>query len=262
MNTHTTRQVGDWGGNVIAFLLMITANILANALPLGGQTTGEVSARYPSPFTPAGFTFSIWGLIYLALAGFVVFQALPGQRENWRIMRISRLFQVNCAANALWIFAWHYNYLMLSLLLMAVILLSLIAIYRALGSADSWEPVRERWILRAPVSLYTGWISVATIANISAVQTAMQWDYALVGATPWTLLKLAFAGALAAVVLLRRGDIIYALVFAWAAFGISMKQVQAPAVAGAATMLYVLILLLVAAQAVRGFRTRHRFTGG
>ena len=119
------RSISDRGGIILAFIVVIAVNGLANGLPLGGQTTGEVSAKYPSLFTPSGFTFSIWGLIYFGLATFAIYQALPGQRENSSIAKISKLFVANCAANAAWIFFWHYDLLWLSLLMMVAILLTL-----------------------------------------------------------------------------------------------------------------------------------------
>jgi len=101
------RPVSDWGGNIIAFGLTIALNAMATSIPLGGQTPPEISAKYPSLFTPAGFTFSIWGVIYLGLLLFIIYQALPSQRSNASLGRISLLFKVNCLANGAWILAWH-----------------------------------------------------------------------------------------------------------------------------------------------------------
>lgn len=92
------RPLLDWGGNLAAFMLVVVLNVLSNALPINGQTMPEISAKYPSLFTPAGFTFSIWGVIYVALLLFVIYQALPSQRNNETIAGISRLFQINCVA--------------------------------------------------------------------------------------------------------------------------------------------------------------------
>jgi benzodiazapine receptor len=245
------RKVTDWGGVIAAFIAVIIVNGLANGVPLGGQTTGEISAKYPSLFTPTGSTFSIWGLIYLSLIGFVVYQALPGQRNNTVIARISLLFIANCLANAAWIFVWHYDLLWLSLILMAAILISLIQIYRLLAAAGPPATKSEWMFVRLPFSLYTGWITVATLANLSCVQIAMGWDDAGLSAVDWTLLKLAVAGAIGATVVLRQRDITYVLVIAWAAFGIANRQVATPEVAGAAMTLCVLGVLLAVAESVR-----------
>ena len=244
------RSISDWGGSIVAFVVVVVVNGLANGLPLGGQTTGEISAKYPSLFTPAGFTFSIWGLIYLVLAIFVVYQALPAQRDNESITSISKLFAVNCTANAVWIFFWHYDLLWMSLLVMALILFTLVQIYSKLdvGRAAS---VSQRLFVQLPFSIYTAWITVATIANISAVQTSMGWDDLIMPATEWTLLKLAIAGVIGATVISRKGDIAYVLVIAWAAFGIMSKQTANPEVVGAAAVLTLLGVLLAVVETIR-----------
>ena len=116
--------------NVLAILLTIGINGLANALPLNGQTTGEISDRFQVYFVPVGYVFSIWGLIYLALIGFAVYQALPAQRENPRLRRVGALFELSCVANVAWLFLWHYEVFALTVVAMVTLLLSLIAIYR------------------------------------------------------------------------------------------------------------------------------------
>lgn len=251
------RNFKDWGGNIAALVLVILVNALSSALPLNGQSMPEISAKYPSLFTPAGFTFSIWGLIYLGLIAFVVYQALPAQRDHADIARISGYFKLNCLANALWIFAWHYDQLLLSLVLMGAILLSLVAIYRILGILDDTQSPADQWLVQLPFGLYTGWITVATIANFSAVQIAFAWDNLWFTAINWTLIKLAVAGALAVTVIMRRGDMVFVLVVAWAAYGISSKQFATPAVAGAAWMLTILALLLVSGEALRRMRAQN-----
>jgi len=241
------RNFSDWAGNILAFIGVLAVNGMANGIPLGGQTTGEISAKYPALFTPSGFTFAIWGLIYLALTAFIVYQALPAQRSNERIAAISHYFKLSCLANASWIFVWHFDLLGFSLLLMLVILSALVAVYRSLGNVDKTVPLTERMLVQWPFSLYLGWISVASIANFSAVQLGWGFDDVLFGNVLWTQIKLALAGAISALVLLRRDDLIYVLVVGWAAFGISVKQAATPEVSGAALMLTVLVLLLVVA---------------
>ncbi len=250
------RKLSDWGGNLAAFMLVVVFNVLSNALPINGQTMPEISAKYPSLFTPAGFTFSIWGVIYLALLLFVIYQALPSQRNNETIAGISRLFQINCVANASWIVAWHYDLLNISLLIMLVLLVTLIFIYRALLGAVEQASITQHLLLHLPFSLYTGWITLATIANISTVQTGNGWDNIGLTAVSWTLLKLALAGAIGATVVLRYGDVVFVLVVAWAAYGISAMQSATPAVSGGALTLSLLALLLAMNEAVARLR-RH-----
>ncbi|HSG96677.1 MAG TPA: tryptophan-rich sensory protein [Woeseiaceae bacterium] len=243
------RGIADWGGNIAAFVVTILFNGLANGLPLNGQTTGEISDKYPSLFTPAGFTFGIWGLIYLGLIVFVIWQALPAQRKNQKVAAVSMLFKVNCLANALWIVVWHYDLLGVSLAVMLVILFTLVQIYRRLIADIDFAPFGEHLVLYLPFSVYTAWITVATIANASVLQIGNGWDDIAMSAVHWTLLKLAVAGAIGATMIVRFRDIPFALVIAWAAYGISVMQSATPAVAGAATTLSLLALLLVARDA-------------
>ena len=250
------RPLSDWGGNLAAFVLVIVLNVLSNALPINDQTMPEISAKYPSLFTPAGFTFSIWGVIYLALLLFVVYQALPSQRNNETIAGISPLFQISCVANASWIVAWHYDLLAVSLLIMLILLVTLILIYRTLLGAVEQASIAQHLLLHLPFSLYTGWVVLATIANISIVQTGFGWDSIGLTAISWTLLKLALAGAIGATMVLRFGDAVFVLVVAWAAYGISVMQSATPAVSGAATTLSLLALILAAIEGVSRLRRR------
>jgi uncharacterized membrane protein YqjE len=250
------RTTSDWAGNIVAYAGMVLINALSNVLPINDQTMQEISARYLSLFTPAGFTFSIWGVIYLALLVFVIWQALPSQRRNAKVAAISAYFKLNCLANAAWIVVWHYDLLALSMLIMLTILVTLILIYRPLIRAIAQAPWSEHIALHLPFSLYIGWITLATIANASVLQTAYGWDDAAIGAVHWTLLKLALAGAIGAIMILRLRDAPFALVIAWGAYGISAMQIATPAVAGAALTLCMLMLILAAKDGVDRFSER------
>ena len=243
-----SRPIADWGGNILAFAIVITVNVMANAVPLGGQTTGEISAKYPSLFTPAGYVFSIWGLIYLGLAIFVIWQALPKQHSNQNLAAIHLPFIASCVCNALWIFAWHYDFLLLSMVLMLGILASLAQLYWALNVGLSTASTTEKWLVHLPFSIYTGWITVAIIANLSAVQIDRGWDNLLFPAATWTIIKIALAGSIAATVLFRRRDRAFVLVAVWASAGIAVKHSAVPLVAGAATVIALLGILLVASE--------------
>lgn len=248
------RSVADWGGNLVAFAAVILINVLSNTLPINGQTMPEISARYPALFTPAGFTFSIWGVIYLALLLFVFWQALPAQRNNALLTRVGPWFKLNCAANATWLIAWHYDLIAVSVGIMLVILTTLIIIYRNLITAVEDASLVQRVALHGPFSLYTGWVTLATIANISVLQNAMALDDALLPAVAWTLTKLALAGAIGATMALRFRDPVFVLVIAWGAWGIAVKQADTAAVAGAATMLSLMMLMLVVREGAARLR--------
>jgi len=229
----------DSFGNVFAFAVVILFNTLANTLPLGGQTTGAISDKYDSLFTPAGFTFSIWGLIYLALLGFVIRQVWDVSRDRAFLSRIGVPFKINCLANALWIVAWHYNQLILSMVIMVAILATLVSIYRTEGYQSS-----HFLFIQFPFSLYLGWITVATIANVSVLQNAYGWDAVGLSPITWTIVKLALAGFIGAMVGMKRQDVVYVAVIAWAAFGISVGQMETAAVSGAASLLSLLSLMV------------------
>ncbi|MDJ0812425.1 MAG: tryptophan-rich sensory protein [Woeseiaceae bacterium] len=249
------RKFSDWGGNIVALAIVIAINASANIFRFGGQTTGEVSAKYASLFTPAGFTFSIWSLIYVLLAAFVVYQALPAQRRARSLAAISPWFKAGCVANVLWIVTWHLEWIMVTLVLMIALLVTLVRIYRLLDIVDASAPTGARWLVQLPFSVYLAWICVATIANASAMQSALGWNHALLEEVSWTLLKLAAAGAVAAIMTLRRHDIAFGLVVGWAAFGIGAGQAATLSVASAAFTLSLLILVLVSFEALsRGIR--------
>jgi hypothetical protein len=235
---------------IISLGVVLVVNFLANYLPIGGRTTGEVSAAYPTLFTPAGFTFSIWGVIYVFLIAYAIYQYLPRNRDQKHFDRINRHFVVNCAANALWIFAWHYELFTWALILMCVILSSLIGIYRHIlpGKLSGWKD----WLfIRVPFSLYFGWITVATLANISVEQTVIGMDNWMMTKTVWVFVELALAGAIGTVMIIRYRDPIFGAVVAWAAWGITERQVDTPEVAGAAAVVMILVLVILVIEGIR-----------
>jgi len=235
---------------VFSVIVVLIVNFLANYLPIGGRTTEEVSKAYPTLFTPAGFTFSIWGVIYAMLIAYAIYQYLPRNRDNKLFDRINRHFVVNCAANTLWIFAWHYELITLSLILMVVILGSLIGIYRHVlpGKVAGF---RDRLFIRIPFSLYFGWITVATLANISVEQSVIGMDNWMMTKTVWVFVELALAGAIATVMVIRYRDPIFGGVVAWAAWGITERQADTPEVAGAAAAVMILILVILIIEGIR-----------
>ena len=237
--------------NILGFLAVVTVNALANILPIAGKTTGELSALYPNLFVPADITFSIWGLIYLTLLGFVFYQAqglLPTKNVNPPfVQRISWLFVLSCALNVSWIFTWHYQYVELSLLIMVALLLTLLGIYLRLNIAREARPWKEKLFVVVPFSLYLGWISIATIANVTTLLVDKGWTTLLLGAEFWTIVMIAIGMALTVFILLRRNDIIYALVVIWAYVGIMLKQNELnPSVFwAAATSISIITLILL-----------------
>jgi tryptophan-rich sensory protein len=235
-----------------AVALTIATNVAANALPLNGQNTGEISDRFPLLITPPGYVFGIWGLIYTGLIGYAVYQALPAQRENPRLRRIALPFIVSCAANVAWLFLWHYNQFGLTLGAMIGLLIALITIDLRLGRMRSAALV-ERLLVRAPFSVYLGWISVATIVNVSVVLLDAGWDGAGVSPEAWTTGLLGVATALG-FAKAARGDVAYPLVLAWAFAGIAAKNGGVPLVGPAAIAATAAAVAAAGAAALMGRR--------
>lgn len=240
---------------VAAALAMIVVNLLANALPINGQTTAAISDRFPVFFVPAGYVFAIWGLIYLGVIAFAVYQALPAQRENPRLRRIGYWFALGAAANSAWIFLWHYEQFPATLVAMLALLASLIAVYLRLDIGRAPVPRAERWLVHLPFSIYLGWITVATIANATALLSYLQWDGWGIAPEAWTVIMLAAGVALAALNSLTRGDAAYLLVLVWAFVGIAVKHGDTALVAASALVAAALVLAaLVIGVALRGRR--------
>lgn len=226
---------------VLATLVTITVNALANILPLNGLETGTISDRFDIFFVPAGYVFSIWGLIYLALVAYTVFQALPTNADNPILKKIAPFYWVGSLANSVWIFLWHYEVFSLTLIAMVAILITLILISQKLVNTEG----SEKWLVRLPFSIYLGWISVATIANVSQTLFLYDWKGWGIAGQVWAVIMLAVAALLGILKLWLENDVPYGLVLVWAFVGITVSQAGAALVVTAAWT--AAILLLVAA---------------
>ncbi|MFN2225178.1 MAG: TspO/MBR family protein, partial [Anaerolineae bacterium] len=202
--------------NVAATVLLITVNALANTLPLNGLNTGEISDRFDVYFVPAGYVFAIWGLIYVALAAFTVYQALPSQRENPLLRRIGYLYALSCAANVAWLFLWHYEQFIWTLVAMGSLLILLIAIYLRLRIGRLRVPPADAWLVHVPFSIYLGWITVATIANVTQMLDFLNWNGWGLAPEWWAIIMLIVGGVVASLMSITRGDVAYVLVIVWA----------------------------------------------
>ncbi|MNO29891.1 hypothetical protein D3C76_198180 [compost metagenome] len=209
--------------NLLFFLGVLVVNTLSVTLPLGGNSTGEISDRYHTYLTPAGYAFSIWSLIYLLLAGFVVYQFRQDTGSRDSILSIGIWFVLSCIFNMGWLFLWHYLYIELSLAAMVLMLVTLVVIYRKTSSpADPTSG--EKWLVKLPFSIYLGWISVATIVNISVVLEKNHWDGFGLSDPAWAVIILSIGTLLAVVVSFPFRDSIYPLVFMWAYIAIALEH--------------------------------------
>lgn len=214
--------------NIVALGATITINALANILPINGLNSGEISDLYPSLFTPAGYVFSIWSLIYLLLIAFVVFQALPSQKDNPRLERLGYAFAASCLFNFLWIFAWHYRYVFLSELLIIGVLVSLLVSYHRLqtervNKREIQVSRAERITTHLTFSIYTGWLTVAVVANTCVL--LLEWGITGGSIAPvWGVITVLAALTIGAAFTYLRKDMAYGLVLVWAFIGIAVAQ--------------------------------------
>ncbi len=226
-------------------ILTILVNGLANALPLNNQTTGEISDRFDVFFVPAGYVFSIWGLIYLGQLAFAVFQAMPAQRENPRLRSMGIAYMTGALANIIWLFLWHYEHFLLTLYAMLILLVSLILIYLRLGIHRAKVSHAERWLVHLPFSIYLGWITVATIANVTSILDFYGWNGWGISPAIWAVIMLIAGTIIASAVSLTRGDAAYTLVIMWAFAGIAVKHADTWSVALSATLTTIITGLML-----------------
>jgi hypothetical protein len=216
--------------NLLGFLGTVVVNALANILPINGVTTGELSDRYPNLFVPAGLTFAIWGLIYVLLGIFVIYQLIPSVRRDPQriefVQRIGPLFFISCLANIGWIFAWQYQILPLSMVMMLILLGCLLVIYLRLNIGKSDATRAEKYSVHLPFSVYLGWITIATIANVTALLVDIDWMRWGLTQQFWAVAVIIVGIAIALSVLFTRKDIFYSLVVDWALLGILLKRLS------------------------------------
>jgi hypothetical protein len=236
--------------NLVTVIIALAVNILASTLPLNGQNTGEISDRFQVYFVPAGYVFAIWGVIYIGWIAFIIFQFQPSQKESPRLRRLGYLFALSNIANAAWLFAWHYNLFGVSVLIMLTLLTLLIAIYLMLYVNRSSVSRAERWSVDVPFGIYLGWITVATVANVTDWLYLVEWTGFGIPAQTWAVIMIAVASLLGLAMAITRRDAAYLLVLVWSYVGIAVKQLSAPEVVltawvGAGFMLVLAVYSLV-----------------
>ncbi|MGC9359409.1 MAG: TspO/MBR family protein [Anaerolineae bacterium] len=240
--------------NILALVLLLVANSLASVTDvIGGQLTAEVSDNNPTLFTPAGYVFSIWSIIYIGLIAFAVYQARSSEGATRVRERIGPWFVINVILNVAWLFAWGYEVLWLSVIIMLALLASLIVIYERLQIGRVPEEAADAgkaatWSVRVPMSIYTGWISVATIANIAVLLASTGWEGGALGPRFWTVLVLLAGTVLGLLATFLRRDLAYALVVVWAFVGIAVARPEESLVAATAIVGALLVAIGVGAK--------------
>lgn len=213
--------------NTIAFIALMVINTLADILPLGGVKTGDISRIYPNLFTPAEYTFAIWAVIYILVAGFVLYQAglfdKGGDDSAETVRRIGGWFIASCLFNIAWIFMWHYDMIFLAVVMMLGLLITLIGLEKR--TRDPHASTLKKWLVQAPFSLYFGWITVATIANVCVWLVKLRWDGFGISPEIWTAVVLLVGAVIAIAAILHDNDWVYGLAVLWAYVGILVRHI-------------------------------------
>jgi translocator protein len=238
---------------VTSYIVLLVFNALANIIPFNGLTTGEISNRFPVYFVPAGYIFAIWGIIYILLGAYVTYQALPKQRENKMLDKVGWLFVISCIANILWLLLWHYLFISITIFFMIILLITLIKIYTTakIGENPKNRKQIEKLFIELPFSVYLGWISVATISNVTVVLYNLGIKGFIFSDQVWAGILILTAGLLALLFLLKRMDISYALVIIWAIFGIYDKFSSTPVIVACSFIALLLIMPTAIYQIVK-----------
>ena len=247
-------------GNIVAVILTIIVNSLANILPIGGKYTGELSDNIPNLFVPVGLTFSIWGIIYFLTILFAVYLSrdlLNKEKKSKKFLeKISYFFILASLANIIWIFLWHYEQIFLSLLAMILLFFSLLIIYLRLNIGKEKVTMKEKLFVHLPISVYIGWITVATIANVTALLVTINWDGFGISEQIWTILAIIIATIITILINVNHKDYAYSAVIIWALFGIYLKRISDDPIYGVQSqisytaLISILIIIVVIAISV------------
>ena len=222
--------------NLVSLTIVLIVNYLSNSLPLNGKTPGQLSDQYPNLFTPAGLTFSIWGIIYIwliVLGGFQVaafFSKRIAAKVEPMLDKIGWLFAYSCLLNIGWLFAWHWEQILVSVAIMANMLYILTQLNQAAGVGASTSSNLEKWLEHIPFGIYQGWITVALIANVTAWLVSIGWLGSGIGAPTWAILMVMVGALLALYIIIRQNNWGHGIAVAWALYGIYLKQTRAESV--------------------------------
>jgi len=236
---------------LLALVAMLTVNALSSILPINGVTPKEVSDRYPNLFVPAPIAFSIWGIIYLLVTAYVLYQfALfrrKGEPINAKLLKkTGALFVLSSILNLSWVIAWHYGLLAVSFGILVLFLIVMIGIRL---SIQSQEPLTstEKWFIRLPFSVYFGWITIATIAGATALLIGYGFTGFGFSEAAWTMLVLLFGAGIGIAATLRFRDVAYLLVIMWAYSNILSNHLSSAGFAGAYPGVVITLILSLAA---------------
>lgn len=241
--------------NITIVIITIIINALANLLPIGGKNTGELSDNIPNLFVPAGITFAIWGVIYVLIILFSIYLAKDFFKKEKTtetfLEKISYFFILANIANIVWIFLWHYEQVILSLFAMLLLFGSLLILYLRLNIGLEKVSMKDKLFIHVPISVYLGWITVATIANVTAVLVIINWTGFGISEEIWTILVLIITTIITMLIIITRIDYAYGAVIIWALIGIYLKRSTTDPIYGLQTqiantaMIAILLILIL-----------------
>ncbi len=217
-NTFTLKII-----SAVTFVIMVIANILGTFGVWNGVTTAEVSNAYPNLFAPAGIAFSIWGVIYALLAIFTVWQFITNKKEDL-LNKVRLVFSISSVANTLWIISWSYYLIGVALILIIALLICLIIINNTLK--------KEGFFLRLPFGIYFGWITIATIANVTTFLVSVGFNGLGLSEVTWTIAVLILGTAIASITMIKNKNFGYGLTALWGYIGILIKHISSQYFAG------------------------------
>ena len=251
---------------LIAILGTFAVNAWSNLFPINGLSIGQIANTLFTQvqILPANYAFSIWGVIYLGLIAFGVYQLLPSQRQNPVLRRVDYLLIVSCIVQAVWVVLFLLRQFWWSTIAMLGILLPLIGIYLSLGIGQQNRTRngnsrgisrQEKWLAHIPFSIYLGWISVATIVNVAVSLYSDNWNGFSIAPSVWTAIMIIVAGAIGALIAVQRRDMAYPLVIVWAVIAIAVRQSSVPLIVIVAVGVAIVLALLVLANWFKPSRT-------
>ena len=212
--------------NVAALVVVVLVNYLANALPINGVKTADISNKYFNEFAPANLTFSIWAVIYSLIIGVMIWQFVNvNEAKNKEISQFSTYFIANCLLNAAWLFAWHYEIFVLTIILMLGILYTLVQLNR-IESKEFPTDLPTKWLLQSGFGVYLGWICIATIANITTFLVSLNFNKLGLTDTFWTGTVIGIGSITAAMLVVRYKNMYIGFAVIWALIGIVIRQNQ------------------------------------
>ncbi|SRR5579883_2327264 len=250
MQQSSTSNHGDFLRQLTTLAAIVgafTINVMSNIFPLNGANIGEISNTLFKNvlIIPANYAFAIWGLIYLGLFAFGVYQFLPNQKHDSDLRKTGYLLVIALIAQSVWVYLFLSRLFVLSVVAMLLILLPLIAIYLRLGIGTNSVSNTKKWCVHFPISIYLGWISVATIVNVACALYFQGWNGWGISAEGWTIIMSIIAAAIAMVIAIQRRDISYTAVIVWALVAIAVKPSNGSMVKVVALLCTIALVLIV-----------------